>query len=360
MNQVFSGLLSTIVFVDRPGELPPDGSLQRWSALIPVAASIGLPLLALYLLIRELTVFYFTARPFRRGNSRTQYPRFVLSGILVSKESLSNENALSEARDDSYVRDLLVPAKDHDREVLLSEAHTMGQLREFTTASKFQDIVLDDLKTFSFEQTGSDPRSLAEEAAKMEASLARHQKYLRSLVLRYAKAFLLTILTTVVTVSASGTLSLLTNPLTQGHVNGGHVWLALLLIYSIWCGLAIYLVRRPVEWIYAGVPTNERHRTPQSLLSFERWTLVVAFASQLLLFANLVVSARDMRDPFQSGALAAGLVCLTFSGVVLGLTVRSERDITKRSRRERERAPGSSRSPSPGRSRPHARPLEWP
>jgi len=299
ISGAFSGLLVLILFY--PSErLPLPGTIGRWLALAPVLASLALPLAALYLLIRDLTLFYFTARTFKRDRAGTVYPRFILSGIMVSQGHLQDTaHLLERARSDEYVRDLLVPSPAAYRRRILKEAQSIGVLTTFSMNDNEGQLV-EELREYVLNQTASHKRSLPEEAAKMEASIARHNRFLRSLVLRYAKAFLLTIVTTVITLAASGVLNLL-RPV-DSHilaVNPQFIWLITLLIYAIWALVAAVVVRKPVEWLYADTGNVQFPRTPQPLLNFERATLIVSILT-ILVITGAAISYR-LAIPITSG-----------------------------------------------------------
>jgi hypothetical protein len=306
----FSGLLVLVLLYEASG-LPPAASAQRWLLLLIVLASITLPLAALYFLIRDLILFYFTARTFRRDNKSRIYPRFVLSGIMVSEPSLvGSADELHDARENEYVRNLLVPSPAKLRARILKEAKSVGDLTAYSMNDD-EEMLAAQLREFVLRQTASHVRSLPEEAAKMEASIARHQRFLRGLVLRYAKAFLLTIITTVSTIAADGVLGLLRpfdgKPLIG--VNPQYVWLMTLLVYATWAFTAVIVVRKPVTWLYADTSDSKSRRTPQSLLNFERSTLAVGAASSTLITVDALLYARQT-------TIASGVAWLMLSAVV--------------------------------------------
>jgi hypothetical protein len=316
LSGTFSGLLALILFYPSDG-MPPAGSAQRWLILVPVLASITMPLVALYLLIQDLILFYFTARTFKRDSKGHVYPRFVLSGIMVSESSLSDSGgALSDARRDGYVRDLLIPSPSKLRRRVLDDAKSVGDLTTLTM-NDAEDYLVEALRNYVLRQTASHVRSLSEEAAKMEASIARHLRFLRGLVLRYAKAFLLTIVTTVVTIAASGVLTLLrpVDGTVLTTVNPQYVWLSTLIIYSGWGLVAVVVVRRPVVWLYADTSDTKTKRTPRSLLRFEQATLTVALLSSLAIVVDGFLFLNS------STVTATGAILLTVMLAVLLMTV---------------------------------------
>jgi hypothetical protein len=315
ISNVFGALLAGVVF--RAGQgIPEAASVGRWLVLAPVVASIGLPLAALYLLIRELTQFYFTARPFKAQTVGRSYPRFILSGLMVSNNSLRNNALINNARNEPYVTDLLVPSTDSLRRKLLAEAHAIDELRTLRPGDD-ELLVREELRDFLFSQTASDVRTLPQESAKMEASIARHQRSLRGLVLRYSKAFLLTIVTTLATIAAVGALSLLQPTPGITNVRPEYVWLATMAIYAVWCVLAVVVVRRPVSWVYRDISDQTNKRTPQSLQYFERATLGVVTVAVLLNAAACLIYAGDATPGLRSWAIIT--VILSVGGVSIAV-----------------------------------------
>jgi hypothetical protein len=296
-RDTFSSLFFQLIFAPNL-RFPPSGSVQRWLTLLPVTMTLFLPLAALYLLVRDLVQFYFTGHHFDEGATRSiTYPRFILSGILVAVP----ENRMITARSHPAVTDLLVPKSAKARRKLLREAHEIGECADVHIGGTHKAMVEAELQQFVLKYTASLPRSLALESAKMEASLARHHALLRVLVLRYAKAFLLTILTTGTTVTALVILNLV-QP--SGNLGGGGpvlppyvVWCGALGVYGGWCFLAAWVVRRPIVWIYRAYGSeDDEMRTPQSLVEFERLTLVIVGISAVTVAACLAWFAVGTSD----------------------------------------------------------------
>jgi hypothetical protein len=328
ISTVFSGLLASIVFRRADG-LPPPASPERWFALTPALVSMGLPLVALYLLMRDLTQFYFTARPFRTENMGGTYPRFILSGLMLPESGKSDE--MQVARLDSFVTNLIVPQKAKYRKSLLKEAHTVGELRRYGVGDD-KNRLSEQFRRFLFTESGSEFRTLAGESAKMEASIVRHQRYLRNLVLRYAKAFLLTIVTTIATIVAAGTLALLDQPNSGSApvvVRPDIIWLSTLSIYALWCVAAAIVVRRPIDWVFAEIDNRSSHQTPPSLRLFERSTVVTIGISMLVLDYSLHRSYSALRLDVRWWPWVIGI--LGTAGVAFGVlrVLRVESKVAK-------------------------------
>jgi hypothetical protein len=158
----------------------------------------------------------------------------------------------------------------------------------------------------------------------MEASIARHLRFLRGLVLRYAKAFLLTIATTVVTIAASGVLTLLrpVDDVRLEAVNPQYVWLSTLIIYGGWGLVAVVIVRRPVFWLYADTSNTKTKRTPQSLLNFERATLAIGVISSLAIVIDAVMYVASSENISPVAAIMT-LVLLAILIATIGYAVQA-------------------------------------
>lgn len=323
-SQTFPALCSAVLFVSAP-LFPAPGSLQRWFALLPVIVSLALPLLALISLIQDLIAFYFTAYSFDTSTRRTVvYPRFILSGIRVSEKSLSKrgKRELDKAREEPTFNQLIVPIKRASRDRLLEEAKEIGDLKTLDLDDANREWASEQLQDFVHRYTASHVRTLAEESAKMETSLARHHMFLRVLVLRYAKAFLLTILTTIVTVGALAVTNL-ARPDVQGQLigqgaslpmGGDILWVMLLGLYGLWSFGAAYVVRRPIRWIYRDMDDTVARRTPVSLRKFEQRTLLFAAATSIMvdvLLAWYALSLNTTGMRWVAGLLFVAGVCIT-------------------------------------------------
>lgn len=327
INNVFSGMLASLVFRQTSG-IPEPASLQRWLVLVPVLASMGLPLAALYLLIRDLTQFYYTPRPFQNKTVGGVYPRFILSGLKVPSSGPPDPPVMHRARQEKYVTDLIVPSTSDLRRRLLKEAHTVGELESYHSNDD-EKAFKKALREYLFSATGAEHKSLAEESAKMEASIVRHTRKLLTLVLRYAKAFLLTIVTTVVTIIAAGTLSLLSEADNQtapiSGVSHEHVWLVVLTLYAAWCIVAVVVVRRPIHWVFIEVDNTLAEQTPPSLKSFERSTVIISLIAVFAVDSSLLLYSRDVSPGLVWWPILAAVASFSLAIYIAGRVLWVER-----------------------------------
>jgi hypothetical protein len=329
-RDTFSQLFSGLLFMPYPS-LPSPNSAQRWLLIAPVAVSLVLPMWALYVLLRDLVRFYFTSHHFGAHQGGVSYPRFILSGIRVSDKSLSRPEIMHGARREPSVTELLVPASATARQRLLREARVVEDYQGFDVRSPMA-VVQNKLREFMFKYSASVQRTLAQESAKMEASLARHTLLLRVLVLRYAKAFLLTILTTGVTIITLVILDLgtptrraeLANGRPAEIIPGTLLWLGVVGVYAAWCPLAAFVVRRPVAWIYQELDDKSKSfRTPQSLLHFEVITLGAVAVASILTTVSLFLFVLESHEDILWLAFAAGVFLLTLTTVYVGRNIVS-------------------------------------
>jgi hypothetical protein len=107
--------------------------------VIGVAASLVLPCTALWLVLRDLTQFYFHANHLRHASGETFTPRFTLTGLRLPVDELSEAHrpALNTARTNPRNVELLVSPNDASRRRIDDRIAAYGGLG-------FEGDVLDD------------------------------------------------------------------------------------------------------------------------------------------------------------------------------------------------------------------------
>lgn len=135
--------------------------------VVAVAASLAVPFTALWLVVRDLTQFYFHANHIRRGDVEAFAPRFTLTGLQLPRDELTPAAAvaLEELRNSPQAVEILVPKNDA------------------TEGDGARSAAL-------FELAASRERSLLDEVTKVEHGMTRHILRMQVIVLRYAKALL--------------------------------------------------------------------------------------------------------------------------------------------------------------------------
>lgn len=244
--------------------LPAD---QRAKLFLSVAfgaallVAVGIPIYALYLLVEDIVHFYFQGHSPGLGDA--YYPRFTLSALAYPSDEVDAQKlkaaAIKHEYEDDWVH-FIVPHMQKKRQGIgLSNEFVWENYNTIISAARQRDTAdaawqkslpiappnkssVTDKQAFNvvLGQAGMVDRTMEEELAKVEVSLARHNWYLRRLVLRYTKALLLLVWTTL---AAFSTLSLLKH-------SGPSRYEAALLAFAIWSVVTVFVVRIPKSWIY--------------------------------------------------------------------------------------------------------------
>ncbi|CAN5490086.1 hypothetical protein BH10ACT1_BH10ACT1_03750 [soil metagenome] len=215
---------------------PTDGT--HLLLVIAVTASLAVPFTALWLVVRDLTQFYFHANHIRRGGAEAFAPRFTLTGIQLPRGELHPQAAaaLDRLRRSPEAVEILVPRNDAARRRIDAQISAYGGLGvEADEGDIGRAAAL-------FELAASRERSLLEEVTKVEHGMTRHILRMQVIVLRYAKA-LLALLTTAFAAFASAAVVADKTTLAPGD----EVWLAAILL--AWAPVAITAVTSPVRWL---------------------------------------------------------------------------------------------------------------
>jgi hypothetical protein len=207
--------------------------------VVAVATSLAVPFTALWLVLRDLTQFYFHANHIRHDTGDAFTPRFTLTGLRLPRDELAPvaTDALGGARVDPEVVKLLVPPNDAARQ------RVDDQMAAYGLGARGPEPTSDtDRAAFLFELAASTTRPLVDEVAKVEHGMARHVLSIQVIVLRYAKALLALLTSALAAFAAAGVVSA-SAPLDAGQ----EVWLAA--IFLTWAPVAIVAVTSPVRWL---------------------------------------------------------------------------------------------------------------
>ncbi|MGZ4710104.1 MAG: hypothetical protein ACXWBN_15320 [Acidimicrobiales bacterium] len=307
---------------------------QQWVVILGIAVaavlSVVLPVVAIYLLVSDLLGFYFTSNTFgapgagRSGRSRTVFsPRFIIPGLGFNDDELSATTAplLAEGRDDEWTKALLVPRDLDD-----SGWRDRFDTRMFEIWGR---VIPEGLSgdgerlRQSFRLAGlNHDRTLAHDVARTEALLAKHVLTIRVAVLRYTKALLLLISTTVAILAASGLVEQAMNDdPTGGRFVAGFPYrysFLVALVYVAWAPFAARSVTAPLRMIQRhtpGVGSYEDVYLDRRTTQFEPATVATTFVVLVGAVSALMVAG------FESGGATGGLVggVLSLCGIALWL-----------------------------------------
>jgi hypothetical protein len=276
--------------------------------LVAVCASLALPFTAMWLVLRDITRFYFHSNHIAGGGRDVFTPRFTLTGLRLPAGELraGSEAALDRARTDPRAVELLVPGNDSARARIDERIAAYGGLG---TPVPPTDA---DRAAALFTLAASTPRDLLDEVAKVEHGMARHVLGTQALVLRYVKA-LVALLTT--SLAAFAAAAVVDQP-TFG--SGEELWIAGILL--VWAPVAIAAVTSPVRWLDRQLRSEGAADTGVShdpeLTRIEDATVRIAVAAFVAsLAAMLTVLPRDAISGTQRGVAIvvtiAGLIAVT-------------------------------------------------
>ncbi len=287
------------------------------SILCSVIVSFTLSVYSLYNLLREIALFYFMPHVIRfyddknpesddkKSESRDNlfHPRFTVSAIAFPLDESGLEKSVEEisgkeisgkeisedseyfvpknirkARENSNLYGVLLPDDDkkwHLQEVLKDDARIIPpRRRNWKAKIELSEIQPEDYYNAQFGLAGGSDLRLIEEAAQMEASLIRNSIFLRRLVLRYLKSFLVLGWTVFIEFIVSHFLNekgFDGKDLIDKTKYFSNVCYALI-TYMIWFLLTPGIVKIPIQWIQShaekGASSRDHYRDPD-LVKFE-------------------------------------------------------------------------------------------
>lgn len=226
--------------------------------LVPWTLTLGLPLYAFVLLLRDLVEFYFAPRFL--SNDNVQITRFSLAGLsfafdesieakarilayatshpaynrfVLGDAGSASRRSARQIYDSSKSGNIAFPMRRELARELEKRAGQAGPAPDEPIEAEFSMIAAS--------IAGSLDISLTEEVARVEASIERHVLGLRRLVLRYMKALLLFVWTTLATLIVVAIF-------TSGASPRTHL-IAAFIAYELWALSAIVVVRWPRRWI---------------------------------------------------------------------------------------------------------------
>lgn len=214
-------------------------SVSRGLLGLAVVLSIGLALAVFWLLVLELTRFYFHSNHVRNDLGELFAPRFTLTGLRLSSDELSpaTDRAYADIHRSPSNVELLVPDNVEARERIDRQLSAYPGLVD--AASTEPDRARAEAL---FELAASRRRTLAEEVSKVEYGIVRHVIRLQVIVLRYVKALLVILVTSIAIFSAAAAVSGHTAPSAADER-----WIAGVL--ASWAPVVMFVAGSPVRWL---------------------------------------------------------------------------------------------------------------
>jgi hypothetical protein len=215
-------------------------------------------------------------------------------------------------REQPEIYELLVPAKDSTR------ARIDRQLAAYSQAGGSDQVRVEGLLRL----VATRDRGLLEEAAKVEAGMARHLLRLQAIVLRYVKALLVFVVTAVVVFAAAAITG--TSIEDQGPLSPARL-VAIALLVALWAPVIATVAATPVRWVEGLLRAEGARATSVAadpeLTQMER--VVMAFSSLgwvLAFLALLGLWAGD--DPFGAQPVVTGIVVVATGGAQIAAVWR--------------------------------------
>ena len=274
---------------------------------------LAFPLAVLWVLLGDMTRFYFHAQHVRHDGIESFTPRFTLTGLRLPSDELGEDSGqrLAAARLDPGTVELLVPPKDSSRMAIDERLDAYGGLgRHEEPGDVGRALGL-------FELVASRPRGLAEEVAKVEHGIARHILRLQVIVMRYVKALLAFLTTTLAVVAAAAVLQ--ADPAVRA---GTELWLAG--VFGFWASCVVTAVGAPVRWIDQLLRSEGAVVTAiakdREFTTIERMGMVVAGVVWVLAMCEIAIVL--LSDSNGARRIGFAIATVVFSGIALGMALR--------------------------------------
>ena len=219
-------------------------SWSRGLLAVAVASAIVLALAVLWLVVVELTRFYFHSNHFQHDGVEVFTPRFTLTGIRLSSDELgpATDAAYNEIFGAQRTTRLLVPGN------LRARTRIDNQLRAYPgldlSVREAPDLDAADRARSDalFELAAARRRTLAAEVVKVEYGIVRHMLKLQLIVLRYVKALLVVVITAVATYACAGAVN------DQVAISAADErWISGTML--LWAPTILFVVSSPVRWL---------------------------------------------------------------------------------------------------------------
>lgn len=281
-----------------------DRGLVHVALAVSIVAALAMVMAVIWLLLEEVTRFFFHSNHLvnERGISFT--PRFTLAAIRVPDDELGELGApaIAGRRTDLENVELLVPANARARQQI--DARIVSyDIVEPNTA-------LDDVQRAEhlFQLAGGRRLDLIDEAARVEFGMVRHVLRVQVVVLRYIKALLVVMLATFLmfTLAAIAAESPQVNP-------GAESWTTVVML--VWAPLVLAATTSPVKWLghllKADGAAGSRILRDRELTRVERVVAIfslIVFVPAFLSMIGLVSTADGVNG--KPGLLIVALVAL--------------------------------------------------
>jgi hypothetical protein len=300
--------------------LDAEPSVAHLLLAIATIAVLGLPLVAFVVVLRDLTTFYFHGQHLETsGGEQLFAPRFTLTGLRLPSDDTTATAAedLARARYDSAAVELIVPAKDSQRRRIDQQLDAYGASSEARNDIDRADALM--------RLVAARERTLAEEVTKVEYGMARHLSRIQVIVLRYVKALLLFLVTSLAVFAAAGAVA---TDVTLG--TNAELWMAV--IYLAWSAGVVAAAGDPVRTIERLLRAEGATRTAlgadRELTRVERYAVVTAAVVAAVAVADLVIvtiTGHPTRRALIAAVTTAAMLVASFVAITARWAARLSR-----------------------------------
>jgi hypothetical protein len=235
--------------------------LATEALLVVSILTVAVPLSALYFLIRDLVRVYFTSHTFGAPDAGTEISaRFGVSALYYpSDEPGFDRDSIDRLMASDDIFPSLIPRNGVDRSHLIREYGRDRMLHR--AAERPETPAVADLIEMRLRHAGAIPRTLANEVAKAQVAVARHALQLRTMVLRYFKALLVFLTTTIISLGVVAVLRDIEENAGSADSTVTNHLIVVALFYGVWSALILFVVRRPIVWING--PAGRQAQVPR-------------------------------------------------------------------------------------------------
>jgi hypothetical protein len=288
---------------------------SRGLLVIAVGLSISLALIVLWLVIIELTRFYFHANHVVHLDGEVFTPRFTLTGLRIPIDELdeSTNAAYEEVHGADRTVGLLVPGNSRARARIDRQLSAYpGLLQARPDADRARAEAL-------FELAAAKRRTLVEEVAKVEYGMVRHMLRLQVIVLRYVKALLVIVITSVATFAAGAAVNGETTVSAADQR-----WIAGTML--IWAPVVLIVVSSPVRWLESLLrsegATHSSVSRDAELTQLEDVTARVAGVAWVVSMTAMIVLLVHHPVSSQGRVAVVGVIAVSVGATVVALVQR--------------------------------------
>ncbi len=253
----------------------------------PIIIAYTIPIYALWLLLQDLTLFYFSAnipKNISLGKEKKPvfHPRFALTAIPFSDDEVAVKKQLRAIQFGSALKHFVLPHEKKNKswlKTLASKEEEWVALPDDAWLEECPEDLEGDRSSMcmAFGLAGAYNRNLVGEVAKSELLLIHHNLTLRRLVLRYMKALLTLVWTTLLSFMILAGLDNIVSENPDKDV------IVVVLGFLVWSIITPWIVRAPTRWVYRGHDQNTTDGINDPYLArFERLVIVGCLLAALV------------------------------------------------------------------------------